>query len=143
MMGLVSAEEHAKVTRERDDAQSLLRMKKAELEQADATATRATSKLTAARNEASSLHTSLTGMTKERDEAVRNYSTMSGTVSERDAEIVRLRAEVDDLKPDAEKFRARRASAKAYDENRRAKAAAPVAKPAPKAKAAAKKAVRK
>lgn len=153
MFGLVTAEEHAKldalfatVAKERNEA--LIAVSDAEL------------KLKAGKTEMERLARGwdkcgddLKIMKADRDKAVRDYSEMSGIVSERDAEIVRLRAEVDDLKPDAEKFRARRASAKAYDENRRKKAEAPAAAkpvskftkpiPAPKTKTAAKKAVRK
>ena len=87
-------------------------------------------------------------VTTERDEAVRNYSTMSGRVSERDAEIVGLRAQIDaatevinDLKPDAEAMRKRRANDRNRVRTSRAKKveAPAAAKPAPKAKAAAKK----
>lgn len=80
-----------------------------------------------------------------RDNAIRNYSEMSGIVSQRDAEIVALRAEVADLRPDAQATRQRRWNDRNRERPSRAKkveAPAP-AKPAPKAKAAAKKAVRK
>lgn len=82
---------------------------------------------------------------RDRDEAIRNYSEMSGIVSQRDAEIVALRAEVADLRPDAQATRQRRWNDRNRERPSRAKkveAPAP-AKPAPKANAAAKKAVRK
>lgn len=92
---------------------------------------------------------------RDRDEAIRNYSEMSGIVSQRDAEIVALRAEVADLKPDAQATRQRRWNDRNRERPSRAKTRTvkdptpgsdvEVArvKPAPKAKAAAKKAVRK
>lgn len=115
MIGLVTAEEHAKldtlfatVAKERNEA--LIAVSNAEL------------KLKAGKAEMERLARGwdkcgddLKIMKADRDKAVRDYSEMSGIVSQRDAEIVGLRAQADaateviaELKPDAEAMRAKR-----------------------------------
>lgn len=124
MMGLVTAEEHAKVAKDLKDAKernSTLsanwdrEIQRAQAAESDLSVTKAN--LGSLRTERDGLRTKLAAAEKERDEAVRNYSEMSGICSQRDAEIVGLRAQIDaatevinELKPLAEAMRRRRAN---------------------------------
>lgn len=110
MIGAVSAEEHAKLDARLKTALTDLANEVEARERIQRTLNDAQGENNRLARGWDKCGDDLKAMRTERDEAVRNCSTMSGTVSERDAEIVALKAELADLKPDAEAMRRRRAN---------------------------------
>lgn len=163
MMGLVTAEDHAKAIRENENIIERAGLFVAAEEFSSVTGLPSKVSLAIQRLKESrdaqqanrqrylTAEDRVETLTTERDDAILKYSEMSGICSQRDAEILGLRAQLDaatevinDLKPDAEAMRKKRKddADRAQAKRDAAKRAVTAPKPAPKAKASAKKAVR-